>query len=67
MKTAMVDYIEYLESIQERDNIPSWVITTARNYLELEKQQIMDAYCSVVGFENLLKDDAETYYNETFK
>lgn len=40
--TVLQEYIEYLEGISERDNIPSWVITTAKNYLQAEKQQIID-------------------------
>jgi len=42
MKTALTEYIEYLEGIKERDNIPNHVITTAKNYLEPEKNQIID-------------------------
>lgn len=31
-QTAMQEYVEYLEGIQKRDNLPRWIITTARNY-----------------------------------
>ena len=34
--------------------------------LEIEKEQIIKAYSSVNGFENLLKEDAEKYYNENY-
>lgn len=34
--------------------------------LEMEKEQIIDAFSAINGFENLLKEDAEKYYNETY-
>lgn len=33
---------------------------------EIEKEQIIKAYSSINGFENLLKEDAEKYYNENY-
>lgn len=67
MKTALTEFIEYLESIQERDKIPSWVITTGKNHLQSEKQQIKEAYYagdSDVWDNN--RREAEQYYNETY-
>jgi hypothetical protein len=65
MKTAMQEYVEYLEGIQKRDNLPRWIITTARNYFETEKQQIIDAYNN--GQQIPPFEYAEDYYNKTFK
>ena len=67
-QTAMSRFIEYLEDIKERDNIPSWVINTAKNCLAIEKQQIYDA--NERGFVVGRKDIGETavdYYEKTFK
>lgn len=73
MKTALTEFIEYLEGIQERDNIPTWVITTGKNYLQGEKQQIMEArdngYDNArevsVGYDSQIVE-SETYYKETY-
>jgi len=78
MKTALSEYLEYLEGIKERDNIPVHIITTAKNYLEAEKQQFVDAFnqgfregeseTMTASKEDISKfDDAINYYNETFK
>jgi len=63
MKTALTEYIEYLEEIKERDNIPNHVITTAKNYLETEEQQIIDATNFGLYSGGI---DGETYYTSTF-
>jgi len=69
MKTALQGFVEYLEGIKKRDNIPSGVITTAKNYLQIEKEQIMKA--NFDGWEQGVKNNQfplskEDYYNETF-
>ena len=67
MKTALEEFIGYLEGIEKRDNIPSWVKTTAKNYLQVEKQQIIDACMefSMHGYE-MSKNKAEEYYNKIY-
>ena len=71
MKTVLQEFIEYLEGIEKRDNLPSWVITTGKNYLESEKQQIINAWINANYKSNALeyfkKEWAEQYYNKTFK
>lgn len=62
-KTALTEFIEYLEGIKERDNIPSHIITTAKNYLTHEKNQIKKSYDD--GLAEWLKT-SEQYYNETY-
>lgn len=68
MKTALQDYIDYLEGIAERGNIPSWVVTTAKNYLQIEKQQIIDV---AIEFGNhgkeMMQQKGEDYYKTIFK
>jgi hypothetical protein len=67
MKTALNEFIEYLEGIKERDNIPIYVITTAKNYLQAEKQQIENAYWDGGQDIPLTEKRCEQYYNETYK
>lgn len=43
-KTALRLFIDYLEGIKERDSIPTWAITTGKNFLELEKNQMRKMY-----------------------
>lgn len=65
MTTALTDFIEYLESIQKRDNVPNWIISTAKNHLEIEKQQIINAVN--FGFSNWDNDkESEQYYKENY-
>ena len=68
MKTALQEYIYYLEGIAERDNIPSWVVTTAKNYLPIEKQNLIDV---AIEFGNhgkeMMQERGEEYYNTVFK
>ena len=67
-KTPMQELIEYLEGIKERDNIPTHVITTAKNYLQIEKQVIeksfLDGYFSCEEEKFITSQD---YYNKKFK
>jgi hypothetical protein len=66
-KTALTEFIEYLEGIKERDDIPSHVVTTAKNYLRHEKQQITDSYIEGCrkGF-NEFGENSELYFTKTF-
>lgn len=73
MKTTLQEFIEYLEGIKERDNVPSWIVTTAKNYLEIEKQQIEDAFkageknidfIALNGYGKL--SSANKYYTENY-
>jgi hypothetical protein len=71
MKTALNEFIEYLEGIKERDNIPNYVITTAKNYLQAEKQQIIDARIDGVSKslsipKTFAEKKSEEYYVLTF-
>ena len=59
MKTAMQELIEALE----KDGLELFGMD---EFLEKEKQQIIDSYYSgLYNWDN--KFDAEQYYNETFK
>lgn len=62
MKTTLQEFLEYLEGIEKRDNLPSWIITTGKNYLEQEKQQIIDAYSSG----EIRPYNGKQYYDSTF-
>jgi hypothetical protein len=62
-KTALSEFIEYLEGIKERDNIQNHVITTAKNYLTFEKNQIKRAYDDGLDEWNKSADD---YFKETY-
>lgn len=69
MKTSLSEYIEYLEGIKERDNLPSHVITTAKNYLQQNKTEIIkaydDAFNYVVGGGFVAKT-GEQYFDEMY-
>jgi hypothetical protein len=62
-KTALTEFIEYLEGIKERDNIPNHVITTAKNYLNFEKNQIKKAFDDGLDEWNKSSDD---YFKDTY-
>ena len=66
-KTAMQRYIDYLEDVKERDNIPSWIITTAKNCLEPEKQQIIEAAKHGADCDNSPFISADDYFDKTYK
>jgi len=72
MKTALTELIEKWE-IETGSFIPNApiykaFIEEAKEFLDKEKQQIIDAY-NVEIYEGVNDDnlDAEQYYNETFK
>lgn len=73
-KTVIQELIEYvnkrpltkIDEIQSAQIIPyGEIVNLAKELLELEKQQIKDAYMTG-QFEGVLAD-CETYYNETFE
>jgi len=67
MKTAMQEFIEYLEDVRVKDQIPSWVINTAKNHLEMERMQIINAChaCKIMQGREGDKTPKE-YYEDTF-
>jgi hypothetical protein len=67
-KTALARYIEYLEGIKERDKIPEYAITTGKNYLNTEKQDLID-FGDKLYFIGLRKEDikVEQVFNQTFE
>lgn len=63
MKTAMQELIEYIElNIDDNDFIKHEVLEQADKLIELEKQNIMNAFCDA----NMSKVDCEQYYNQTY-
>ena len=70
MKTAMQELITELKRVEDYPMM-SFVIKTANDLLEKEKEQIIDA--NIAGMEfiavhpNHYKVDAEDYYNQTYK
>lgn len=65
----MQEFIEYLEHIEKRDNLPSWIISTAKNHLESEKKQILKAWIhGAVRSPLELKhiNNPQGYYDSTF-
>jgi soluble P-type ATPase len=77
MKTAVEQIINEFNqeldvaiSIANNDKIKTikHLINIANKYLEMEKEQIMDAYLQGQYDGDTMRDtDAEQYYNETFK
>lgn len=68
MKTAMQLAIEHYEKLSLQGSNQAYVVADflKRNFLEMEKQQIIDAY--KVFLDTTLPDEVyEQYYNETFK
>ena len=71
MKTAMQEHIEWLKATLDicEDTAPSLVnclklcINDAESKLEMEKEQIIDAYET----SHISMMTAEQYYNETYK
>lgn len=71
MKTALQQLIDHL------DPIHSGIKQKAIELLEVEKEQIMDAYIksefhiyakeNLIISESMIPKDAEQYYNETYK
>jgi hypothetical protein len=65
-QTAVIQLLKYIlvDCRNENGNIQFHANETFNKFLELEKQQIIDAY----RFPNTLVDmSSEQYYNETFK
>jgi hypothetical protein len=60
-KTAMQELIDELELIKGYHMMPL-IIRIAKDRLEKEKEQIIEAYCK--GNDNI---SAEEYYNRTYK
>jgi hypothetical protein len=66
-KTVLTEFIEYLEGIKERDDIPSHVVTTAKNYLQHEKQQILKCVDDAQKTNFWVKFESnEDYFTKTF-
>jgi lipopolysaccharide biosynthesis regulator YciM len=65
-QTAMQQAISHYEKLSERGSDQAWLIAEylKENYLELEKEQIMNAFLE--GKINHDKDWAIEYYNETY-
>ena len=65
MKTAMTQLLEWLEnSSNVKDDILNWE-TVKENALEIEKEQIIDAYLK--GYIHYLPEvDSKEYYNQTY-
>tara|TARA_R110000782_G_scaffold252394_1_gene340176 strand:+ start:2623 stop:2832 length:210 start_codon:yes stop_codon:yes gene_type:complete len=67
MKTAMQELWEYVKN--DKENIDFKTYGILRNkilpLIEKEKGQIISAFV-IKGFENILMEEAENYYNETF-
>jgi hypothetical protein len=65
-KTFEMTAVEWL--VQEANLLENngWILPLIEQALELEKQQIIDAY--IEGYSsNLNSGDSEKYYNETYK
>jgi HEPN domain-containing protein len=70
MKTPIQEAIEKVQSLRQIDAVinPIGVIESIlSNMLEKEKEVIMDAYIEASpNLEDIIKEAAEGYYNETF-
>ena len=73
MKTAMQLAIEYYEKLSLQGSNQAYVVSNflKENFLEMEKQQIIDAHLKGqredIDFINEAKEEAEEYYEQTFK
>lgn len=68
MKTAMTEHIEWLEENQLYFGIPIEVIDNAKDSLEKEKEQIIDARNDgIVSNTKGYCISNEEYYNQTYK
>ena len=72
MKQTAVEFL--VEEFKEKligNNLPNWVLDVIQQAKEMEKQQITNAYIECWendGGNRFHKvDEAEQYYNETFK
>jgi hypothetical protein len=65
-QTAMQELIQWLK-IGWKDEDVDTVIKKSEQLLEMEKEQIMNAFDSgYFNYEVLFHDNAEQYYNETY-
>ena len=73
MKTAMQLAIEHYEKLSLQGSNQAYVVANflKENFLEIEKQQIIEAHLKgqreEIKFINEAKEEAQQYYNETFK
>jgi hypothetical protein len=66
MKTAMTDFLEWLENSSDVQNdILNWE-TVKENALEKEKEQIMDSYLQGSFDDGPNITNSEQYYNQTY-
>ena len=71
MKTAMQELIEIIKDKRKESDISNTLLrfcqVEAEKLLELEKQQIIDAWCQNAWIGNIpIKERAEQYYKDTF-
>jgi hypothetical protein len=67
MKTAMQEMLEFVhDEVQLFGSARQILINKIKEMIEKEKEQIMDAF--ILGeLQQGFEDEAEHYYNETFK
>ncbi len=71
MKTAIEELIEYIEEWTPKNKITDGIWSKAKSLLELEKQQIIDAWENSYRHGACVNEDKDKYhgsqyYNETF-
>jgi hypothetical protein len=72
MKTAMQELIEYVDSIWSNGGWEETIKEKAKELLEKEKEQVVNAYNqNITGFDKLEQEEiglnwAEDYYNQTY-
>jgi hypothetical protein len=64
MKTAMQELLDELKEYQLEFNIPIEVIDMCESQLNVEKEQIIDAY--EAAMERPIENYAESYYNMNY-
>ena len=67
-QTALTQLEKWIIKFEETNGTPKICEVKAQieMFKEIEKEQIVNAYSSIIGFENLLKKDAEEYYDKTY-
>jgi hypothetical protein len=66
MKTAMQELLDELKEYQLEFNIPIEVIDMCESQLNVEKEQIMNAYKDHHDIGHIFGLDTEQYFNKTY-
>jgi hypothetical protein len=67
-KTAVEQIIDYIEEFTPKNKITDGIWSKAKSLIEVEKQQIIEAYaCGVLNECSGTNVRSDEYYNQTYK